>query len=143
MKKTRFTIGRESTCDIPVADDSVSRMHAELTVVEGTRFAITDCKSSNGTFLTREGKTRRIQQELLQPSDRLILGRATLAVSEILALLAPHLAPAAPIAAAASAANATVVIPQPPPPPPPPRLKRCACGAIQKDGARCPICEPS
>jgi len=136
MKKTRFTIGRESTCDIPVADDSVSRLHAELTVVEGTRLVVNDCKSSNGTFLIREGKTRRIQQELLQPADRLILGRATIAVSEILAVLAPHLAFAT--VAAASAGNATVVLAQPPP-----RLKRCACGAIQKDGARCPICEPS
>ncbi|MBI4523796.1 MAG: FHA domain-containing protein [Deltaproteobacteria bacterium] len=31
----KFTIGRDKNCDIPIADDSVSRLHAEITIVDG------------------------------------------------------------------------------------------------------------
>src|SRR5678809_1541964 len=54
--KTRFTIGRDRGCDIPIADDSVSRLHAEITLLDGGRVFLTDCHSSNSTFVMRDGK---------------------------------------------------------------------------------------
>ena len=83
--KTRFTIGREPTCDIPLTDDSVSRLHAELTVLEGGKLFLTDCKSSNGTFLLREAQPRRISQELILPTARVQFGRLVVAASDLLA----------------------------------------------------------
>ena len=53
MQEQRFTIGRDRGCDIPIADESVSRLHAQLTFTEGQQIFLTDCQSSNGTFLFR------------------------------------------------------------------------------------------
>ena len=141
--KTRFTIGREPTCDIPLPDDSVSRLHAELTVLEGGKLFLTDCKSSNGTFVLRDAQPRRITQELILPTDRVQFGRLIVNAADLLAAVSPinvtHRLPAAP--------------PPPPPPPPPPepappipakparpRLVRCECGAIKTEGTICTTC---
>ncbi|MCG6861051.1 MAG: FHA domain-containing protein [Chromatiaceae bacterium] len=45
----KFSIGRERSCAIPVADDSVSAMHAELTFLGDGKLLLTDCNSTNGT----------------------------------------------------------------------------------------------
>jgi transcriptional regulator with AAA-type ATPase domain len=48
--KTPFTVGRSSSCDLPVREDKVSKRHLEITrSAEG--FYIEDLSSTNGTFL--------------------------------------------------------------------------------------------
>jgi len=128
-RKSRFTIGRERTCDIPIADDSVSRLHAELSLIEGGKLFLTDCHSSNGTLLLRDGQSRRITQELVRPTDRIQFGSVVLAVSDILASISGrHPAPGrnSPKLDTPPAAGAKVI--------------RCECGAIKPEGKGCPAC---
>lgn len=47
---TSITIGRSNKCDFPVADESLSRTHAQLEVNAG-EFFITDLGSANGVYL--------------------------------------------------------------------------------------------
>lgn len=128
---TRFTIGRDKNCDVAVADDSVSRFHAELTLEDGNRLLLSDRGSSNGTRLIRAGKAPvAIQQEVVFPSDQVQFGNAVLTVADILDTLrrrhpdvfAPQQARAAPAPAG------------------PPRLVRCLCGAIKTQNQKCPEC---
>lgn len=44
----RLVIGRGEDCDLPVNDTSVSRIHAEIHVIEGGRYEVIDRDSSNG-----------------------------------------------------------------------------------------------
>lgn len=44
----RIVIGRGEDCDLPINDTSVSRVHAEIHVLEGGRYEIVDRDSSNG-----------------------------------------------------------------------------------------------
>jgi hypothetical protein len=58
----RLEIGRSSACQIVLADDTVSRRHAELRFEDG-RWLLRDLGSSNGTFvngrLVTEAEVRR------------------------------------------------------------------------------------
>jgi signal transduction histidine kinase len=62
-------IGR-STEAIPIADESVSRRHAELTPDDG-RWWIRDLESTNGTFVNGEPVLDRVP---IQPGDRIRCG---------------------------------------------------------------------
>ena len=44
----KYSIGRQTTCDIVIADHNVSRVHAEIKVVQGS-WRIDDRGSTNGT----------------------------------------------------------------------------------------------
>jgi pSer/pThr/pTyr-binding forkhead associated (FHA) protein len=44
----RLVIGRGEDCDLPVNDTSVSRVHAEIHVIEGGKYEVLDRDSSNG-----------------------------------------------------------------------------------------------
>lgn len=129
VQKTRFTIGRERTCDIAIADDSVSRLHAELTILEGGKLFLTDCHSSNGTTLLRDGVPRRISQEMVFPNDRVQFGNVVLSVSDMVESVRGRTPP--PKKAG----------PRPVQDPPAGgRLVRCDCGAIKPEGKACPAC---
>ena len=79
----RFIVGRDRLADIPVADESVSQRHAEVTLLPGGRLLIVDCQSLNGTFLIRDGEARRIEQETLVSTDEVRLGTAVLSVADL------------------------------------------------------------
>ncbi len=56
-KQRKFTIGRERSCDIALAHDTVSRHHAELAFIDDGKLLLTDCNSTCGTFLVQgDGK---------------------------------------------------------------------------------------
>lgn len=63
------TVGRASSCDLVLADNSVSRRHAML-VRDGDRYFLTDLGSTNGTYLNG----RCIRQAEVVPGDHLQLG---------------------------------------------------------------------
>lgn len=44
----RLVIGRGEDCDLPVNDTSVSRIHAEIHLIEGGKYEVLDRDSSNG-----------------------------------------------------------------------------------------------
>lgn len=129
-RKNRFTIGRERKCDIPIADESVSRLHAELTVLEGGSLFLTDCHSSNGTTLLRDGTPRRISQEMVLPTDRVQFGDVVLSMADIVDSLRGRM----PASASSSAT------PQRRELAPGGRVERCHCGAIKPEGKSCPAC---
>jgi hypothetical protein len=65
----RLMLGRSSDCQLVFADDTVSRRHAELRLVEG-RWMLRDLGSSNGTWVN----CRRVMEAEVAPGDELQLG---------------------------------------------------------------------
>ncbi len=136
-RERKFTVGREKTCDIPIADDSVSRLHAELTLLDGGQLFLTDCNSSNGTFLIRQGRSQRVRQEFITPADEVRFGEATFPVEDLLAVLRnKHRIPQSdelsrehdePPSTDSSHLKGA-------------RLVRCECGAVRVKGERCRAC---
>ncbi len=72
VDRVPFTIGRQGA-DLTVADPSVSRLHATLTV-EGSRFVLRDRQSTNGTFVEGE----RVEEATLAHGVKFRLGDTTL-----------------------------------------------------------------
>lgn len=68
---TRVTLGRMSSCDVTVADSTVSREHAAL-VRRGDRWWIVDLGSTNGTTVNGV----RAAEQPVGPGDRIVLGDA-------------------------------------------------------------------
>jgi hypothetical protein len=62
-------LGRSSACQLVFADDTVSRRHAELRVVDG-RWMLRDLGSSNGTYVNG----RRVTEVEVAAGDEILLG---------------------------------------------------------------------
>ena len=65
----RLTLGRSSSCELVFTDDTVSRRHAELRIVEG-RWMLRDLGSSNGTWVNG----RRVMEAEVAAGDDVLLG---------------------------------------------------------------------
>ena len=89
MKNRKITIGRSTDCDLVLADMTVSRLHAELELLENNRLLLTDCHSSQGTFVIRCGHEEKVKQQTVSKHDQLRFGNIKIPVSEI--LTATHL----------------------------------------------------
>ena len=85
MTLRKITIGRSTECDFVLPDSTVSRRHAELEILDDNRLLLTDYESTHGTFLIKNGKEQRINQQLITKYDVLRFGRTKIPVSEILA----------------------------------------------------------
>jgi pSer/pThr/pTyr-binding forkhead associated (FHA) protein len=107
----------------------VSRLHAELSILEGGRYSLTDCHSSNGTYLLRGGGAKKVRQELVQPGDRLQFGDVVIGVTDILDSLRGQTAPGGQ-----SEPVKTGPLPRST------KLIRCECGMILPQGKQCPGC---
>ena len=70
----RFTIGRERNCDVPIADDSVSRVHAEIWLNEDGALMMADRGSSNGTVLIRAGQPLPLTNQVVMAADQVQFG---------------------------------------------------------------------
>ena len=91
MNKSRFLvyrIGRSSGVDIQINDDSVSRVHAELIATQSGSYYLTDCASSGGSYVARNGEWRRIQQEFISPTDAILLGHYQTTAPTLIAMAA-------------------------------------------------------
>jgi hypothetical protein len=121
----RFTIGRDQACDVPVADDSVSRRHAELTLIEQDKLLLVDCQSSNGTAVLEDGRPRPIRQAFVKPTDRVQFGSVVLSVSDLVDAIGARRSARPPGGAAAAAGG---------------KLVRCECGAVKPGNGKCPEC---
>jgi hypothetical protein len=69
----RIVLGRSSGCQLVLSDDTVSRRHAELRLVDG-RWYLRDLGSSNGTWLNG----RRVVEVEVVPGDEVQLGACRL-----------------------------------------------------------------
>jgi FHA domain/Domain of unknown function (DUF1707) len=65
----RMLLGRAPGCQLVFADDTVSRRHAELRMVDG-RWILRDLGSSNGTWVNG----RRVMEAEVAPGDEVQLG---------------------------------------------------------------------
>jgi pSer/pThr/pTyr-binding forkhead associated (FHA) protein len=137
MSEPRFTVGRAADCDVVLADETVSRRHAELTFLTGGRLLVVDCRSTHGTALVVGEKHRPITQEWVAPDATLEFGDLLMPVAQLVeALRHKHptfdpgvlQAPGEPgRATAAGWAKGT-------------RLVRCACGTLKPRGGACQAC---
>lgn len=94
-----FTIGR-ADADIILndAEQSVSKLHAELTVsADGRNYYLVDCGSSNGTFVQRQGRWERIKQEVVKPDESVRFGTNIVQMRDLLRKLPQRTPPAAKI----------------------------------------------
>ena len=67
--EVRMTIGRSSACQVVLADDTVSRRHAELRAHDGC-WLLRDLGSLNGTWING----RRVIEAEVRPGDLVQLG---------------------------------------------------------------------
>jgi pSer/pThr/pTyr-binding forkhead associated (FHA) protein len=74
MKTNGKTIGRASECNLVVDHESVSRIHANIEVTGEGYLAVQDARSSNGTFLHRNGRWIRTRKVILGSQDRIRFG---------------------------------------------------------------------
>ncbi len=123
-----YSVGRDAAADIPIADTSVSRLHAVIGDLGGGRLSVTDRGSSNGTFVVRDGVARGIQSEQVSETDTVRFGTVEIAVADLLAILRTKTSPT-PVATPAATPLARSV-----------RLVRCLCGAVKPAGSTCPFC---
>ena len=73
-----FTIGRESNSDIHLSDKSVSGRHAEVVITVSKKVFLTDCASQNGTFIWRDERWIKIQQDFVDADDWVRFGNVKL-----------------------------------------------------------------
>jgi hypothetical protein len=69
LAAARLVLGRSSACELVLADDTVSRRHAELRA-EGGRWIVRDLDSSNGTWVNG----RQVVEAEVRPGDVVHLG---------------------------------------------------------------------
>lgn len=78
LEKPSATLGRSSQSDIPLADRTLSRVHARIETTE-TAAVLTDLGSRNGTSLNGKRITEPVS---LHAGDRILLGETAIDVSE-------------------------------------------------------------
>lgn len=84
MTSNKITIGRSVECNLVLADMTVSRHHAEIELLENNDLLLTDCQSTQGTFMIKGAQEERIKQKLITTQDFIKFGNITMSVKEIL-----------------------------------------------------------
>ncbi len=79
-----YPIGRDAAAPIVVPHKTVSRVHAEAIPLPDGRLYVTDCASTNGTFINEDGQWRRISQDFASPGARLRFGDVEVSVPDLL-----------------------------------------------------------
>jgi Protein of unknown function (DUF1566)/FHA domain len=80
-------VGRDESCEIPIADESVSRRHAQLEITADGRLKVTDCGSVNGTFVIEEGGIRSFSEAVLEPGQTVRFGSCDLPVHDLIEII--------------------------------------------------------
>jgi len=87
MNEKKYVIGKGRTCDIVLADDTVSSCHAEILYTNNNQIYLCDRNSTNGTFLLKNKKFKKIQQAYLSPTDVVKFGLCEITVKDLLEYL--------------------------------------------------------
>ena len=78
-----YRLGRNSSNDYVINDDTVSRSHAEYIVCDDGRLYVTDCHSTSGTFVFRGESWQKIRQDFVAPDEKLRFGEAEVSPVEL------------------------------------------------------------
>jgi len=81
-----YRIGRGSDVDIQIDDASISRIHAELIATESGSYYLTDCESSNGSFVWRNSVWMPIKQDFIGPTEHIALGSYQTTATQLIAM---------------------------------------------------------
>ena len=132
-----YSIGRDRAADIPVADDSVSRLHAQVTLSAAGGLFLVDCGSTNGTFLIRaNGDEESISQAHVGMGEAVKFGSVIVAARDLLEALRNFGRPPAPAPPLPEPAARGLASPMPHSD----RLVRCGCGAVRSAKQTCVLC---
>ncbi len=85
---TLYRIGRSSDVDIQIDDASISRIHAELIATQSGSYYLTDCESSNGSFVWRDSVWMPIKQDFIGPAEHIALGTYQTTATQLIAMTA-------------------------------------------------------
>lgn len=82
LERGKYTIGRSHQCDLSIEDDTVSRVHARIEIVDEQTINLTDLGSHNGTTVNGNRITNTVQ---LKHNDIIALGsvEVKLTINEI------------------------------------------------------------
>lgn len=80
-----LSIGRGGECDLRLADETVSRRHASLSLRADGRLRLSDLDSANGTWVLEEDGWRRLSEETLDPDREVRFGQHRARLRELLA----------------------------------------------------------
>ncbi len=133
LKPGANSIGRQSTCTIPLKDSTLSRLHCEV-ILAGTVATLVDKGSRNGTLLN--GK--KIEAQVLQPGDKIQIGATTLWYDKKnVAAEAPKTASVAPAGAAPAPSTRRTA-----PPPPTEAVRKPGTAAVRPSAPAAPPADP-
>jgi pSer/pThr/pTyr-binding forkhead associated (FHA) protein len=80
------TCGRDPSCDLVLADTTLSRWHATIELASDGRVCINDKGSRNGTFINRNDSWVRVRKVFLCSGDRIRFGDVELPLARLTAL---------------------------------------------------------
>ena len=82
-----YVVGRG--CDVRLDNPSVSWRHAELVRVANGRLYVTDCATTNGTFVLAGEEWREVRQAFVDSSGQIRFGDCRMSAARLDALCAP------------------------------------------------------
>lgn len=82
-----YKIGKSRSCDIVLADDTVSSRHAEIVIHPGGKIFLTDMGSRNGSYILKGHDFKKIRQTYITPTDIVKFGLCEIAVKDLLEFL--------------------------------------------------------
>ena len=87
---TTYLVGRDPGCHVHLDDDSVSDRHAEVVRLADGRLYVTDCASTNGTYIVRGEAKQPIGQDFLPRTARIRFGEVVMGANELDAACRSH-----------------------------------------------------
>ena len=78
-----YVVGRDRECDVRLDDSSVSRRHAECVRLADGRLYVTDCATTNGTFVLEGEEWREVRQTFVEPSSHIRFGNCRMTVRRL------------------------------------------------------------
>ena len=81
MEGRTYIIGREG--HIYLGDDSVSRQHAEIRIIDG-KVHLRDLNSTNGIYIVENERAVRIQESIVEPHQLIVIGKRQCTVQGLL-----------------------------------------------------------
>ena len=84
MSFKTYTVGRSKKADFTIDDTSVSRIHLEITVTHIGRIYCIDCRSTQGTFINKNGQWQPFRQGYVSSHAQLVVGDKTICLAILL-----------------------------------------------------------